>query len=155
MTITGGGARPLLLLLADKPTAETFWRQDTAAGSVLARGTHLLRTATSSRDTVALTGDNASNATMEVFTSADRVTWNGKSVATTRTETDSLLGGVAVAARVTVPKLDNWKYAAESPESESGFDDSSWQVADKTTTNSVTGITTPPVLYADDYGPPH
>ena len=26
----GGGTRPLLLLLADKATAETFWRQDTA-----------------------------------------------------------------------------------------------------------------------------
>ena len=41
------GTRPLLLLLADKATAETFWRQDTAAGPVLVRGTHLLRTATS------------------------------------------------------------------------------------------------------------
>ncbi|HMC71715.1 MAG TPA: hypothetical protein VKJ07_21335, partial [Mycobacteriales bacterium] len=48
--ISGGGSRPLLLLLADKATAETFWRQDTAAGPVLVRGTHLLRTATSSPD---------------------------------------------------------------------------------------------------------
>ena len=36
--IFGAGSRPLLLLLADKATAETFWRQDTAAGPVLVRG---------------------------------------------------------------------------------------------------------------------
>jgi hypothetical protein len=53
---------------------------------------------------------------------------------------------------VTLPKLDDWKYSAESPESDPAFDDSRWQVADKMTTNSVTGITTLPVLYADDYG---
>ena len=80
--ISGGGMRPLLLLLADKPTAETFWRQDTAAGPVLVRGTHLVRTATAHRDTVALTGDNGDNRAIEVFTSARKVTWNGKSVRT-------------------------------------------------------------------------
>ncbi len=43
--ITQRGHRSLLLLLADKPTAETFWRQDTANGPVLVRGTHVVRTA--------------------------------------------------------------------------------------------------------------
>jgi hypothetical protein len=61
VSITGDGQRPLLLLLADKATAKTFWRQDTASGPVLVRGTHLLRTATSLHGghTLALTGDNA------------------------------------------------------------------------------------------------
>jgi beta-galactosidase GanA len=152
VTITAAGKRPLLLLLADKPTAETFWRQDTAAGPVLVRGTHLLRTATSAGDRIALTGDNGSAATMEVFTAASQVTWNGAKVTTRPSDTGSLLGTIPTAVHITLPALTIWKYSPESPEASPGFDDSRWQVADKTTTNSVTGITTLPVLYADDYG---
>ncbi len=44
--ITGGGRPPLTLLLADTTTADTFWRQDTAAGPVLEQGPELVRTAT-------------------------------------------------------------------------------------------------------------
>jgi beta-galactosidase GanA len=150
--ISGGGVRPLLLLLADKPTAETFWRQDTAAGPVLVRGTHLLRTATADGDTVDLTGDNADDNSIEVFTAAEHVTWNGRPVQTRATTTGSLAGVIPVAAPITLPALTHWKTRAESPEARPGFDDSSWVVADKMTTNSVTGITTLPVLYADDYG---
>lgn len=152
--ITGGGARPLLLLAGDKATAETFWRQDTAAGPVLVRGTHLLRTATSADGgrTVALTGDNADDKNIEVFTSADHVTWNGKAVDTRATGTGSLTGTIPVAAPVHLPTLTGWKHAEESPEAAPGFDDSGWQVADKTTTNSVSGVNSLPVLYADDYG---
>ena len=150
--IVGGGVRPLLLLLADKATAETFWRQDTAAGAVLVRGTHLVRTATALRDTIALTGDNGDNGDIEVFTSARKVTWNGKRVRTRPTATGSLSGTIPVAAAVKLPQLTSWKYHRESPEAKRGFDDSSWAVADKMTTNSVTGVVSLPVLYADDYG---
>ncbi len=152
--ISGVGSRPLLLLLADKATAETFWRQDTAAGPVLVRGSHLLRTATSRSDgsTVELTGDNGAAPNIEVFTSASHVTWNGVPVHTTRTSTGSLTGSIETAAPITLPPLTHWKHKQESPEPQPGFDDSSWQVADKMTTNSVSGINTLPVLYADDYG---
>ncbi len=152
--ISGGGSRPLLLLLADNATAETFWRQDTAAGPVLVRGSHLLRSATSISDgsTVELTGDNGTDPNIEVFTSASRVIWNGRLVHTTRTWSGSLTGAIATAAPIRLPALTHWKHKQESPEAQPGFDDSSWQVADKMTTNSVTGITTLPVLYADDYG---
>ena len=154
VTISGGGSRPLLLLLADKATAETFWQQDTAAGPVLVRGTHLLRTATSSDQgrTVALTGDNGTDPDIEVFTSASAVTWNGKAVHTELTPTGSLTGTIPTAASISLPALANWKHQQESPEAQPGFDDSSWQVADKMTTNSVSGVNTLPVLYADDYG---
>ncbi|MET8082255.1 beta-galactosidase [Streptomyces sp. NPDC005303] len=154
ISVSGGGQRPLLLLVGDKATAKTFWRQDTATGPVLVRGTHLLRTATS-RDggrTVALTGDNADDKNIEVFTSADHVTWNGKALKTRTTDTGSLTGKIPVAAPVSLPDLTNWKHAEESPEAAPGFDDTTWQVADKTTTNSVSGINKLPVLYADDYG---
>jgi beta-galactosidase GanA len=154
VSITGGGSRPLLLLLADKPTAETFWRQDTAAGPVLVRGTHLLRTATSTDggDTVALTGDNGNDPSIEVFTAGHNVTWNGKTVATALTDTGSRTGTIPVAKPVNLPQLTNWKHEQESPEEQAGFDDSSWQVADKMTTNSSTGAASLPILYADDYG---
>ena len=154
VTISGGGSRPLLLLLADKATAETFWRQDTAAGPVLVRGTHLLRTATSDDHgrTVALTGDNGTDPDIEVFTSASAVTWNGEAVHTELTPTGSLTGTIPTAASISLPALANWKHQQESPEAQPGFDDSGWQVADKMTTNSVSGVNTLPVLYADDYG---
>ncbi|WP_328540666.1 beta-galactosidase [Streptomyces sp. NBC_00344] len=154
ISISGGGTRPLLLLVGDKANAETFWRQDTAAGPVLVRGSHLLRTATSRNDgsTVALTGDNADDKNIEVFTSADRVTWNGSALDDSATESGSRTGRIPVAAPVQLPSLTNWKHSEESPEAAPGFDDSRWQVADKTTTNSVSGINSLPVLYADDYG---
>ncbi|MFL6120096.1 beta galactosidase jelly roll domain-containing protein, partial [Actinophytocola sp.] len=143
VTVSGGGARPLTLLLADKPTAETFWRMDTASGPVLVRGTHLLRTATSHGDTLALTGDNGDDPGVEVFTGARHVTWNGRPV---RAST------VPVAKPVTLPALTHWKHQEESPEAEPGFDDTGWVVADKTTSNSVTPVSGGPVLFADDYG---
>jgi hypothetical protein len=146
--ITPSGGRPLLLLLADKATAETFWRQDTATGAVLVRGTHLLRTATSSAGgrVLALTGDNGSDPDIEVFTAATVVTWNGRLLRTG----DS--GTVPTAAPISLPVLTSWKHDAESPEAQPGFDDSSWAVADKTSTFSVTGVGSLPLLYADDYG---
>ncbi|MEV6796218.1 beta-galactosidase [Streptomyces sp. NPDC051320] len=154
VSINGGGSRPLMLLVGDKATAETFWRQDTATGPVLVRGSHLLRTATSLDDghTVALTGDNADDKNFEVFTSAEHVTWNGDALGSRAVETSGLTGTIPVAAPIHLPALTNWKRAEESPEAASGFDDSAWQVADKTTTNSVSGINSLPVLYADDYG---
>jgi beta-galactosidase GanA len=154
VTITPSGQRPLLLLIADKPTAETFWRQDTDAGPVLVRGTHLLRTAVSSAGgrALALTGDNAGDQNIEVFSSANQVTWNGRPVQTTSTPSGSLVGSIPVAAAVSLPALTHWRHEEESPEVEPGFDDSGWQVADKTTTNSITPVQSLPVLYADDYG---
>ncbi|MEU6848860.1 beta-galactosidase [Actinacidiphila alni] len=150
-----GGSHPLLLLLADTDTAKTFWRQDTAAGPVLVRGTHLLRGATSSGPsggTLALTGDVAADGAIEVFSGADSVTWNGKSVRTTVTGSGSRTGTVPTAATVTLPALTGWKHQQESPEAQPGFDDSTWQVADKTSSHSTTTPGSLPVLFADDYG---
>ncbi|MFZ0042619.1 MAG: beta galactosidase jelly roll domain-containing protein, partial [Solirubrobacteraceae bacterium] len=154
VTITHSGRRPLLLLLADKPTAETFWRQDTAAGPVLVRGTHLLRTAQSSAggQRLALTGDNGSDPKIEVFSAARHVSWNGRPVRTIETPSGSRVGFIPTAANVRLPALTQWRHEEESPEASPSFDDSSWQVANKTTTNSVTPVQSLPILYADDYG---
>ncbi|MET8452158.1 beta-galactosidase [Streptomyces sp. NPDC005209] len=151
VTVTGG-SRPLGLLLADTATAKTFWRQDTARGPVLVRGTHLLRGAAYSGTTLNLTGDTGSDGSVEVFAGADSLTWNGTSVHTKVSASDSLTGTVPTAAPVTLPALTNWKHTQESPEAQPGFDDSTWQVADKATTHSTTQPGSLPVLFADDYG---
>ena len=143
VTVSGGGGRPLQLLLADKATAETFWRLDTSTGPVLVRGGHLLRTATSldHGHALALAGDIGTDGTVEAFTTASSVTFNGAKLASVR-----------VAAPVTLPPLTNWKHQSESPEAQPGFDDSGWVVADHLSTFSSSGIGSLPVLHADDYG---
>jgi beta-galactosidase GanA len=149
--VSGGGS-PLLLLLADTDTAKTFWRQDTSAGPVLVRGTHLLRGAAVHGDRLDLTGDTGSDGSFEVFTAAHSVTWNGRPVATRPTATGSRTGTLPTAAAITLPTLTGWKHEQESPEAQPGFDDSSWQTADKMSSNSTTTPGSLPVLFADDYG---
>ncbi|MGW3958959.1 beta-galactosidase [Amycolatopsis sp. NPDC005003] len=150
--VTAPGARPLLLLLADKATAATFWRQDTAAGPVLVRGTHLVRTAAEQYGLLSLTGDTGTDGGFEVFSTAKALLWNGSRVAAQPTSSGSLTGTAPAAKPVTLPALTGWKHQEESPESRPGFDDSAWPVADKETTNSSTALGTKPVLFADDYG---
>ena len=55
--VQGGGRPALLLLIGTDDEAADFWRQDTAAGPVLERGTELVRTASVTGRTLALTGD--------------------------------------------------------------------------------------------------
>jgi beta-galactosidase GanA len=91
VAITGGGRKPLLLLLADEPTAGTFWRQDTGAGPVLERGPELVRAATAHGATLALTGDTTTptatgGTDLEVWAppAIRQVTWNRAPVPTER-----------------------------------------------------------------------
>ncbi|MFF4935379.1 beta-galactosidase [Streptomyces griseofuscus] len=151
VSITGGD-HPLTLLLADKAVAKTFWRQDTPQGPVLVHGTHLLRGASYSGTTLNLSGDTGTNGSFEVFADTRSVTWNGKPVHTRVSDSGSLTGTLPTAAHVTLPALTGWKHTAESPETQPGFDDSTWQVADKTSSHSTTTPGNLPVLFADDYG---
>ena len=155
--ISGGGRRPLTLLLADDATADTFWRQDTAAGPVLMRGPELVRTANVSGPVLNLTGDTSTGNNLEVWAprQARLVTWNGRPIATRPTMAGSLLAvhNLADPAPVTLPALTDWKYSAESPEADPSFADTGWAVADRTSTNSTTEPPAgQPVLTADDYG---
>ncbi len=156
--ITPAGARPpLLLLLADDDTAASFWRHDSHAGPVLTRGPALVRSVEAHDEKLELTGDTTVAAALEVW--APRlfrsVRWNGDSVPVSLTSSGSLVSRAPLRAApaAAVPALEDWKYAAENPESGVGFDDSSWLVAGKTTSNSVTPVPAgQPVLFADDYG---
>ena len=153
-----GGDRPqLTLLLADEATAGTFWRQDTSAGPVLERGPELVRTAAVNGSTLTLTGDTKDAADLEVWgpSQIHRVTWNGAAVTVSPTPSSSVTADARLAAAlpVSLPVLRDWKAAPGSPESQAGFDDSGWAVADHTSTNSTTKPPAgAPVLTADDYG---
>lgn len=148
-----GSTRPLLLLLGDDQDAKKFWRTDTTSGPVLVHGSDLLRTATATSGRVDLTGDSSAQQNIEVFAKGtDPITWNGAPLATQPGIGNSAAGNLSGPAPVSLPTLTDWKHTAESPEAQPAFDDSSWKVADRTTSNSITKPVTLPVLFADDYG---
>ncbi|MCK2220141.1 beta-galactosidase [Actinomadura sp. ATCC 31491] len=151
--VTGGGRRPLLLLLGTDEEAAAFWRAGTDAVPVLVRGTKLVRAASVSGDAVRLTADTAAGE-VEVFAppQARRLRAGGEEVAVSRTASGSLLGVTRAPAPVRLPALTGWRRHAENPEARPGFDDSRWTAADRTTTVSPHKPRTLPVLYADDYG---
>ena len=153
--ITGGGTTPLLLLIADTNTAEDFWPVTTAAGPALVEGGYLVRTASTRGSTLALTGDTSKAGTVTIWgpSTVRSVTWNGAPVAVTSGADGSLSGTVPGPAPVTLPTLTNWKFAAEAPEAQPGFNDSDWTLADHPVSNASSPST--PVLYASDYGYDH
>jgi beta-galactosidase GanA len=146
--ITGGGRRPLLLLLGTDATAATFWQD----GPVLVRGTELVREATVRGGTAEVRADTARRGTIEVFGAARRLTVNGLAVPVRATRSGSVQGVLPGPEPVTLPALTGWRSRAEAPEAAPGFDDSGWTRADHTTTLSPIPPKTLPVLYSDDYG---
>ena len=157
--ISGGGRAPLLLLIADEKTAQTFWLQKSTTGSTLERGPALVRTAETRGTTLALTGDTKEATELEIWgaTPIRSITWNGERVVSTKTPSGSLLATKPLPgpAPFALPDLgkSTWRYHSESPEADPRFDDSSWIVANKQRTNS---LSKPhggqPVLNMDDYG---
>jgi beta-galactosidase GanA len=138
-----GGEHPLRMLIADDAAVATLWREETSAGPVIVRGPELVRGATVSGDTLALTGDTKEATDVQVWGGPAHVTWNGAPVS----------GTLAAAQAPTLPELTGWRYRPESPEAQPGFDDSAWANADRTTSNSRTAVPSgQKVLFADDYG---
>ncbi|WP_433174727.1 beta-galactosidase [Actinoallomurus sp. CA-150999] len=146
--ISGGGRRPLLLLLGTDAEAAKFWQ----AGPALVRGTSLVRSATVAGATAYLRADTAKVEDVEVFADAGRLVVNGSPVRTRVTASGSLLGTLPGPEAVHLPALTGWRSKTEAPEAQPGFDDSGWVSASKTTTESPLKPKTPTVLYADDYG---
>jgi beta-galactosidase GanA len=152
--VSGGGRRPMLLLLGTDETAAQFWRVDTNAGPILVRGTSLARSARVDGDTVRLRADTAAPGEVEVFgpASTRRLVVGGEAVRLRQTTSGSLLGRLSGPGPVRLPELTGWRYRAEAPESAVNFDDSRWTTADRTTSTSPLPPKTLPVLYAGDYG---
>ncbi|TDD70842.1 beta-galactosidase, partial [Actinomadura darangshiensis] len=146
--ITGGGRKPLLLLIGTDAEAAKFWR----SGNTLVHGTDLVRSSETRHDTTAIRADTAKASDIEVFTSAHHLTLNGKRIWSRRTESGSLLARASGPRPIELPALKNWRGKQGAPETTLAFDDSSWKVADHTTTVSPIKPKSPPVLYADDYG---
>jgi beta-galactosidase GanA len=146
--ISGGGRRPLLLLLGTDAEAAKFWRAD----GTLVRGSSLVRSAKTTGSTIRLRADFAKAGDIEVFAPARTLAVNGRRVAAKVTPSSSLLARVAGPKPVRLPTLNGWRAAEGAPEARPGFDDSAWTTADKTTTVSPIKPRTLPVLYADDYG---
>ena len=153
--ITGGGTTPLRLLIASTDVAQEFWPETTAAGQALVEGGYLVRTAASHRSTLELTGDTSQAGSITVWApqGISSVTWNGQLLHLTRNADGSLTGQVPGPQPVHLPTLTNWKFAAEAPEVQPGFNDSSWTLADHPVSNASSPST--PVLYASDYGYQH
>ncbi|PIL34790.1 hypothetical protein GSI_02577 [Ganoderma sinense ZZ0214-1] len=141
------------------PGFESFWQFGTNE-TVLVGGPYLVRNATISNEgsTLALRGDLNASVSLTIVAPLEvrEVTWNGERV-DVRAEGALLTGWLTQSAsvrEVKVPALTEWKFADSLPEVQSGFDDSSWTVANKTRTN----IEVKPlfgdgrVLYGCDYG---
>jgi Glycosyl hydrolases family 35/Beta-galactosidase, domain 2/Beta-galactosidase, domain 3 len=155
VTVTPASGGPLSLLIADDDTAAAIWRQDTPDGTpVIAAGPALLRGARIENRAVHLTGDTAAATSIQVWAPGiTGVYWNSARVRTSPGVAGGLAGSLDGPPPVTLPALAGWRYANENPESDPGFDDSRWTVADATTSNSITPVPAgQPVLFADDYG---
>ncbi|MFF5295839.1 beta-galactosidase [Paractinoplanes globisporus] len=150
--ISGGGHRPMLLLLGTDDTAGSFWRADTAGGPVLVRGTSLLRSASVSHGSIALQADTSAPGAVEVFGNGRDLTVNGRPISTRTSPSGSLEGNLPGPRAISLPALDGWKQAAEAPEAQPRFDDSRWTVAGKTSSLSTFQPLTQPVLFSDEYG---
>ncbi|KAI8914847.1 beta galactosidase [Powellomyces hirtus] len=155
ISVKGAGGKPLILIVADRDTAYTFWRTETPQGPVIVRGGYLLRGATVASSGVRLSLDISASSQVEVFgpqrrnlhindvqVSKESTPWG--SVITTRE--------IRGPAAIKLPSL-RWQTMRESPEINPAFDDSTWMTANKTKTlNPVQPPAGAPVLYADDYG---
>ncbi|KAF9465547.1 glycoside hydrolase family 35 protein [Collybia nuda] len=162
------------IIIVDKKTAGSLWaprladvttshnHYDLAADipSVLVKGPYLVRSAIVKDSVLALTGDLNSTTVIDVFAPAQFTgfTWNGATVSTTRSDLGSLRGTITFPAALnsaTIPVLSqlSWSCADSLPELISGFDDSKWVLASKTSTQRPQKPTAGKnVLYSSEYG---
>ena len=157
LLVGGDSETPMVLLFADDATALRLWPYETPSGSMLVYGPALLRSVTLRGATAHLVGDLVGETGLEVWVprGITAVTWNGRPVRTQVSRAGSLVmeGLLPGVPEVRLPALDGWRRRAENPESGSGFDDSDWTAADRTSSHSTTPVPDGgPVLFADDYG---
>ncbi|MHA6718623.1 glycoside hydrolase family 35 protein [Sphingomonas sp. RS6] len=152
LRLTGGGRPDSTLLIGDEAEGARFWR----IGHTLVRGPALVRHATPSGATLALTGDTDAPSPLEVWAPATirSLRWNGTAVAATRTASGSLRATAPLPgpAPITLPTLA-WVSAPGTPEAAPDFDDSGWQAIDRRAYASITARPDgEPNMLMDAYG---
>ncbi|KAJ7469612.1 glycoside hydrolase family 35 protein [Mycena latifolia] len=170
--VTFGGTR---VIVGDKKTVSAVWapRLETTvltahahydlspdAPSVLVLGPYLVRSATAHGSVLQLTGDLNATTPLDIFAPKrfTSVTWNGAPVHLTPTALGSLRGSLAFPKAITEAKVPvladlEWVCADSLPELDAAFDDSTWVLANKTSTQRPQQPTAGKlVLYSSEYG---
>jgi beta-galactosidase GanA len=126
--ITGGGnARDLILWIGTDEEADRVWLNQTENGPVLVRGPYLVRSASTSNGTLALTGDTEADTGIEILAGGvGSITWNGGTLPLTVLQDGSSLSQLSGPPAVQLPALTGWKFMPEAPEKLQNFDDSNW-----------------------------
>ncbi|KAK7048172.1 beta-galactosidase [Favolaschia claudopus] len=166
--ITLGNASIVAVIL-DKSTANQ-WHAPLIAGSgtfgkifsigtnetVLVSGPYVLRAASINGNTLSLTGDLNGTTTIEAIVpkSVSSILWNDVPVRITSTNRGSFEGQVGESQTISLPTLSGWKVSGSLPEIDPDFDDSSFMLADLTTTNytNLPPLAGSQVLYSQQYG---
>lgn len=156
-----------VVIVVDAKTAYTFWNPRTSnaydlspsVASVIVSGPYLVRSAAVSSGTLALVGDLEEPTSLTVFapSAVKTITWNGQAVKVSKSPFGvGLVGSVGTKVpSITVPKLSSlpWKSVDSFPEVSPSFDDSTWVVANKTTTARPQQPGAGKyIVYADEYG---
>ncbi|MBT0669566.1 beta-galactosidase [Novosphingobium profundi] len=140
--ISGGGRKPLVLILADEAEGTRYSRVASTAGTLLVRGPELVRTAAVTGARLALTGDTDQPARLEAWgpSAVKALSWNGAPVAVTATASGSVISRAPLAGPqpIALPALTQWRMAQGSPEAAPGFDDSAWQLVGSQRGASIT-----------------
>lgn len=168
-----------LVLFADSKTTATFWSPVIAGKSddplrnfwglgtnqsILVGGPYLVRDASLVGSKLALRGDLKTDVRLTVIApkGIKSITWNGENVsgdvaaAFSITQFGGFVGQLELRKAVTgieIPKL-SWKFKDSLPEIQNSFNDDSWTIANRTTTN----VPLKPyygdgrILYGCDYG---
>lgn len=156
-----------VVIIVDTATAYTFWNPRTSSAydlspsvpSVIISGPYLVRSAILASGTLALLGDLQGPTSLTVFapSAVKAITWNGQTVKVSKSAL-----GVGLTASIgaklpsfTIPKLSTvaWKSVNSLPEAAPSFDDSTWVIANKTTTARPQQPGAGKyIVYADEYG---
>ncbi|MFJ6463049.1 beta-galactosidase [Streptomyces sp. NPDC091387] len=154
--VTGGGSE-LTVVISDRDAVADTWQLDAGSSDVLVLGPELARTAGITGSRLDLTGDTRRAGRLRVFapTGVDVLTWNGHPLPASRDKAGALVADLPGPAAVSLPALNTWRTAASDPERATGFDDSGWTKADRTTAANPMhgpGAASGVVLDTDEYG---
>ncbi|CAK5268305.1 unnamed protein product [Mycena citricolor] len=163
------GTSQLVVILVEKDLAYQ-WHAPLIAGTgnfgnyfsigtnstVLVSGPYVLRTATISSGILSLTGDLNGTTSIEIV-APQAVTgfkWNNATIPTSKTTHGSFVATIGTKVALSLPTLGPWKVSGSLPEIDPNFNDSSFTIANLTTTNytNLPPLSGSQVLYSQQYG---